>query len=83
VVQPKEYFLFTVVSKVVFQSGAVEEIPVYVHERTESKAKRLALEYLTSEKSGYKIASVLHQHLTMSSAFIANGKDISEEYPFI
>lgn len=79
----QKYFLFTVVSKVVFQSGAEEEIPIYVHARTESKAKKMALNYLMSRESGYKISSVLHQSLTMSSSFIAKFGDISQEYPFV
>lgn len=79
----KKYFLFTVVSKVMFQSGAEEEIPVYVHARNESKAKKMALDYLMSGESGYKVLSVLHQRLTMSNFFIADRGDISEDYPFI
>ena len=79
----QKYFLFTVVSKVLFQSGAVEEIPIYVHAKTESIAEKTAFDYLMSSKSGYKVSSVLHQRLTMSSSFIAEGMDISTNYPFI
>jgi hypothetical protein len=66
-----------------FQNGSEEEIPIYVHAKNESMAEKLALDYLMSGKSGYRISSVLHQRFTMSSAFIAEGNDISTDYPFI
>lgn len=76
-----KYFLFTVVSKVMFQNGSVGNIPLYVHARDEFKAQKIAFDYLMSGKSGFKVSSVLFQHLTMSSNFIAESGDISEEYP--
>lgn len=79
----QKYFLFAVVSKVMFQSGSIEEIPIYVHAKNESMAEKLAFDYLMSGESGYRVSSVLHQSLSMSSSFIAEGRDISTDYPFI
>lgn len=78
-----EYFLFDVVSKVQFQSGTIEEIPTFVHAKNEHEAKKIAYDYLMSGKSGYKVFSVLFQYLSISDRFLADSKNISENYPFV
>lgn len=70
----KYCFLFNVASKVIFQSGDYDVIPLLVYAGSEEMAKMLAKEYLESGKSGFLIKEVVGQYLGVSSHFLWDGE---------
>lgn len=68
----KEYFLYSVSNKCLFQNEETDFVETLVLARNEYEAKNKAKEFLLSEDNIWKIKDVVGQRLKASSSFIAD-----------
>lgn len=79
----KQYFLYNVGSRCVFNDGHIDYVWILVHAKDEFDAMAYAQEHLLSERSGYKVKDVVWQQLGGSKRFLAEDGQFSSNFPYI